>query len=165
MPTLLLDASFVKSERVILSKTFKTNCRDLGISKKDATIAMRRGPIGPPGQLGGITRLSPDYYVVAVNSNGYSLSRACFALGHELVHYDQYQRGDLIDELDNEESIWMGKSFPRFICESPKYYSSLPWEVEAARKHHKLFESAVRSLNADERETLFQDDYPYQQAA
>jgi hypothetical protein len=150
MPTLRFHDTFTPVERKILSRTFHQNCRDLGISHRDASIDIRRATIPNPHALGAITKVEPDRYIVILNSKN-DLMRSIFALGHEMVHFDQHTRGDMQNDHVRQLVFWKGKSFPAWLCESNEHYNHLPWEKEAAAKQNGLLENALRFLLPDER--------------
>lgn len=56
---------------------------------------------------------------------------------HEMVHFDQYERGDLkLKNTDNSGPIfiWKGEEFS-----SDSNYSSRPWEEEARSKQYNIW--------------------------
>lgn len=170
MPTILFDSSFKKAERIILSKTFRSNCRDLGITKCDATIATRKVPMGHPRTdengnqeycLGGINKLANDHFVMGINGDSYRLKRAIWCLGHEMVHFHQCIRGDM-DDLKRRGggTVWKGQFYPDFIALNPTFYHSLPWEREAHAKQEMLFHNAMRCLDPME-QTMVDDSWQW----
>lgn len=161
MPTLCFDGNFNATERRILSKTFRKNCRDLGIADHDATIELRRLPIGPAGRLGCISKFAPDRYVVLLNTLNCMMENI-FALGHETVHLHQYVRGDMVDSQASQEVIWKGQRFRATPLALEMNYERLPWEIEAASKHHKLLSSAGAVLDADERRSVLKEAAAYE---
>lgn len=150
MPTLRFADDFSSTERKILMRTFHRNCRDLGITKYDASIDIRRTFMPNPTTLGAISHIERDRYIVMLNTQN-DLMRSIFAIGHELVHFDQHERGDMRDYPDLDITVWKGKSYPAWVTQSKEHYDSLPWEIEAAAKHEQLFDSAMRCLPYDER--------------
>lgn len=71
------------------------------------------------GAFGFFEGLDDDEYQISINS---TLNRddVIETLFHELVHLDQYLRGD----FDQELRLWKGK---KYDCT----YVDLPWEIEA----------------------------------
>src|SRR5690348_6614288 len=140
MPTLRFHDSFSATERKILTRTFHQNCRDLGVSKRDASINVGRILIPNPVALGAITCFAKDEFGLILNSKNDFL-RSIFCLGHEMVHFDQYTRGDLRDDRFRQLVYWKGKSFPAWMTSSKEHYDTLPWEIEAAEKQDTLMDS------------------------
>ena len=151
MPTLRFHDTFTPTERRILSRTFHQNCRDLGIVHRDAAINVNRVHIPNQGALGAISKVASDQYILILNTQN-DLMRSIFALGHEMVHFDQHTRGDMTDDPVKQLVYWKGKSFPAWLCESPEHYNNLPWEKEAAAKQNDLMENAIRCLPRHERQ-------------
>jgi hypothetical protein len=146
MATILFDDNFSQKEKVILTKTFKANCERLDIDKRDCTVTVRRDHNDRKSQQGMMTRLSPDHFLVVLNSNSFNLFNGISVLGHEVVHVAQYLRGDLTD--DERGSYWCGQHFPGFLCEI--IYEHLPWEKEAFELQPKLHEHSLKTLSTDE---------------
>lgn len=152
MPTLCFDHNFSKIEKRILSKTFHQNCRDLGISKVDASIELRRIPMESEKHLGCVIHLHPvdaKRFIMLLN-NALDIRHNVFVLGHEMVHVHQHMRGDMLDLHDTQEVIWKGKRFPAAVCENRLFYEHLPWEKEAFAKQDGLLQSAIRCLDREE---------------
>jgi hypothetical protein len=145
MPTLCFSNDFTAKQKTILTKTFKQNCRDLGLTDFDATIQMRALPLGHPDRAGFMTRLADDCYTVVVNANC-GLRDWIFTLGHEAVHVRQYRTGQLRDDLDGGGTYWGDRLVPRLYCQAQENYHKLPWEIEAHGLHDKLMESAMEVL-------------------
>jgi hypothetical protein len=59
------------------------------------------------------------------------------ALAHEMVHVKQYARGELKDYIRNDNVKWCGQVYS---LNKVKYWSC-PWEKEAYKKDHILYES------------------------
>jgi hypothetical protein len=150
MPTLRFSDKFGPTERRILSRTFHQNCRDLGISNRDASIDVRRVKLPFAHQLGAISKVEKDRYILIINREN-DLLKSIFCVGHEMVHFDQYSRGDLTDDARKQLVYWKGKSFPTWMSGSREHYANLPWEAEAISKHHDLMDSAMAALPFDER--------------
>ncbi len=138
---LCFDDNFDNMTRSILSKTFKSNCRDIGIAQHDIVVEMRRGDLNEA--LGLVTRLSPDRFLTVLNGHN-TLAESIFATGHEMVHVHQHIRGDLV-HVDGGVR-WQGQFFPRGICMASVFYDNLPWEIEASKRDGRLFDSAIRTL-------------------
>lgn len=142
MPTVLFDDNFDDKEKVILAKTFKTNCKHLNIDGADCTVTIRREFNQRKNKQGWMTRIGADHFLVMLNSNGFNLFEGISILGHEVVHIAQYLRGDLTDDAAN--CIWRGQHFPAFLCEL--IYQELPWEREAFELQPKLHKHAIDAL-------------------
>lgn len=149
MATIAFDASFAKAERVILSKTFKQNCIDLDIWKRDFTVHVRREHIGSPGHYARVCHPDKAYFHVELNSNKFNLFDATSALGHELVHMRQYLDNRLVDHPLGV--IWGGKLYPPHVYENRENYHDLPWEKEAWALQCDLHISAIRTLDKEQK--------------
>lgn len=57
-------------------------------------------------------------------------------LCHEMQHFDQYERGDLIININGDLTsfIWKGKEYS-----SNTSYNERPWEIEAMAAEHSLW--------------------------
>lgn len=141
MPTLCFSEVFTAKEKTILTKTFKQNCRDLGLTDFDATIQVRKARL----ESAGCMTFIHDCFLVILNSAG-TLSDWIFTLGHELVHVRQYRTGQLRDDRETGGTYWGTTHVPALYCNSRKYYHMLPWEIEAHSLDGKLFENARRVL-------------------
>ena len=151
MPTILFDDGFTQKEKTILTKTFKSNCKHLGITERDCTVAVRRANIGPKNHLGSMGCLTSDYFMVVLNANGFNLFEGISVLGHETTHIAQYLRGDLSDVQEQEGGCnWCGQYFPKFICTSDVAYKDLPWEREAFELQPKLHKHSIDALERHE---------------
>lgn len=146
MATVLFDDNFTEKEKVILTKTFRANCEHLDITNRDCTVTVRREDIGPKKQLGSMRQLTPDHFLVLLNSTGFNLFEGISVFGHEMVHVAQYLRGDLTDE--REGCGWRGQLFPSLICQV--IYKELPWEQEAFELQPKLHRHSIDSLHRAE---------------
>jgi hypothetical protein len=144
MPTICFSEDFTAEQRTILTKTFRQNCRDLGITDFDATIQLRKLDM-PETSRGAMCRVSDDFFLMVLNTAG-SIRDAIFTLGHELVHVRQYRTGQLRD-TDDGSTYWGKTLVPAIYCQSQEYYYRLPWEVEAHGLQGNLFESAMQALN------------------
>lgn len=150
MPTLRFADDFNSTERKILMRTFHQNCRDLGITKRDASIDVRRHYMPNPATLGCISHIEEDRFLIFLNTQN-DLMRSIFAIGHELIHFEQHVRGDMFDDHIVGGTFWKGKFFPASITQSKEHYDELPWEIEAAERHEELFDSAMHCLPHHER--------------
>lgn len=151
MATIAFDATFGEAERVILSKTFKQNCRDLSIQKDDFSVQVRRASFSKnPRHYARVVQPDKHLFLVELNSEKFNLFDATSSLGHETVHMRQQWRGDMYDHRDG--IVWKGKLFPLYVTESREFYNSLPWEKEAWALQPKLHINAMRALNHDERQ-------------
>jgi hypothetical protein len=144
MPTLNFDGNFSAKERKILSRTFRSNCNELGISKCDCSVALRKDPIGSPRHRGFILTPEPDQFIVVLNRNFFNLYEAISTLGHEAVHIKQTIEGKLVDCEGG--CLWNKNFIPREIAESEIFYDMLPWEQEATKLQSTLHKQAVHSL-------------------
>jgi hypothetical protein len=152
MPTLLVDEkSFSPTEKRILTKTFNSNCRDLGISGHDCSVELRKVDLGERNKHGGVNRLTPDRFLIVLNSNGFELFDASSALGHEAVHIGQYLKGTMAEDPDG--TFWEGNFYPTFLHKP--LYDQLPWEKDAFGKQGKLHKRALRNLLPDEVHHVF----------
>jgi len=87
-------------------------------------------------------------YEVRIRVKGSSIEDQIEALAHELVHVQQYYRGDFtikikLHKVGNKERIsyseyWQGKNIRDWVCNSWKQYKALPWEVEAFAREDLL---------------------------
>jgi hypothetical protein len=162
MPTLNFDDSFIDKERIILRRTFKSNCKDLGIDGRDCTVTLRRADLGAPQRIGNLVKvhegamakIDEDHFLIQVNGAAWSLLHAISALGHEAVHLHQYLRGDMEDvqhKVTKQGGIrWRGKVFTEDVCTCEAMYRDLPWEQEAFGRQPDLFDTAMRALPVDE---------------
>lgn len=150
MGTLLLDSSFTKLERTILHKTFRCNCRELGIDQRDFSVQVRRQHLGDPGHYAAVLQVEPDFFDMVVNSNGFNLFDATSYFGHEAVHMKQHLHDELIDCPFGQ--IWKGQLYPFHIIKDKANYLKLPWEQEAFGRQVELQKAALRSLTPEERE-------------
>jgi hypothetical protein len=163
MPTLNFDDSFNRKERIILLRTFKSNCQELGIAGRDCTVTLRRANLGAPEMVapgvmamheGAITRVDDDHFIIIMNKVRFSLFHATSTLGHEVVHLHQYLRDDMRNvkhSVTGEEGTWWkGKVFPEDVCNCREAYRHLPWEKEAFDKQPQLHDSAMRSLPVED---------------
>lgn len=151
MGTLAFDASFSKTERVILSKTFKQNCIDLGIAKRSFMAQVRRYHIGPTERHAVVAHPSDDFFMVELNKNGFNMFDATFALGHEAIHMHQRIMGYYKPALPFG-MMWKGRIVPVSFIENPDNYEDLPWEQEAHAMDCKLHISAIHELTDEEKE-------------
>lgn len=151
MPTPCFDENFTPTERKLLSKTFRQNCLDLGIADHDAVVEIRKVSIGGKSHLGCITRVEDDRFLILLNKDHFHMGRSIFAMGHEMVHFHQHRRGDLVIDDVKQGWRWRGTFFPAVICTSMLIYADLPWEKEAMSKDDKLYDSAIANLSEDER--------------
>lgn len=150
MATIAFDATFSEAERVILSKTFKQNCTDLGIQKDDFMVHVRRIRISKnPRHYARVVRPERHLFYAELNSEQFNLFDATSALGHEVVHMKQQWRGHMGHHPLGV--TWKGKLYPHHIADSDEHYSELPWEKEAWALQPKLHFSAMSALNRDER--------------
>ena len=150
MPTLRFHDRFDATERRILTRTFRQNCRDLGITNRDASIDVRKVKLNRKHSLGAITHPAPGLFIMILNREN-DLMRSIFALGHEMVHFDQHTRGDMRDDPVTQTTFWKGEAFPAWLTRSPEHYERLPWEIEAHAKQDALMDNAMRCLPLDER--------------
>ena len=141
--------AFTAKEKIILAKTFQTNCQHLGINDANGIVAIHRKMLGPKQHQGSMTQVASNIFIVWLNSEGFNLFEGTSVLGHEAVHIAQYLRGDLSDH--GEGCCWRGTIFPKFICEARETYQHLPWEREAFDLQPKLH---TRSLDALPRRDL-----------
>lgn len=144
MTTVHFSDAFTDKEKTILAKTFQANCQHLGISDANCIVAIHRKVLGPKRHQGSMAHVSPNMFVVFLNSEGFNLFEGISVLGHEAVHIRQYLRGDLSD--DKQGCNWRGQHFPRFICEASATYQHLPWEREAFDLQPKLHTRSLDTL-------------------
>jgi hypothetical protein len=143
MPTICFSDDFTTKQKIILTKTFRQNCSDLGLTDFDATIQLHKQKMESAGAM---CRVGKDYFLMVFDATE-GLVDAIFTLGHELVHVRQYRTGQLRDDDETGGTYW-GKTFvPAVRCNSRKYYSTLPWEIEAHNLDGNLFERAMKRLN------------------
>lgn len=147
MATIGLDDHFTKNDRIILTRTFRQNCRDLGIDKHDFVIHVRRVDLGGEHHYARVAYPAPNFFAAEMNCNGFNLFDATSCLGHELVHVRQHLHGDLQDCDGPEGLIWKGKFWPADIVLDKKNYRNLPWEKEAFGLQGKLHLLALRELH------------------
>ncbi len=145
MPTICFSGDFTAAQRTTLTKTFKQNCRDLGLTDFDASIQMRMADLGHPDRAGFMTRLDDDCFAVVVNGNC-DIHDWVFTLGHEAVHVRQYRTGRLRDDLEGGGTYWGDQLVPRLFCQARENYHKLPWEIEAHGLHDQLLTSALEAL-------------------
>lgn len=86
----------------------------------------------------------PNYYVLYVKENVYNLH---YILCHELVHLEQYERGDLKISNDFSTVTWKGVTYTK---EYP--YTDREWEDEAFRLETKLWKKFKKKLKQDQNE-------------
>lgn len=73
----------------------------------------------------------PHHYVLYVRENVFNLQQI---LCHEMVHLQQYERGDLKMSNDFKTVTWKGEEYT-----NDSYYEDREWEVEAFSKQNKLW--------------------------
>ncbi len=152
MATIIFDDNFSKDERVILSKTFKANCKALGLTEKDFTVQVKKKRIGDPGHYGRVNHTDKDLFLVELNSAGYNLFDATSCLGHEAVHMKQHLDGRMIDHPDG--ILWCGRLYGEKLTANRLFYKDLPWEKEAWDKQGPLHAHALCSLTKEERKRI-----------
>lgn len=148
MPKLHFGDSYSNIECGILSKTFRDNCRQLGIIDSDATVLMRRKRLGPVNHQGMMAQVEEGLFVMYLNSNGFTTFEAISVIGHETVHMWQHLRGDMIDDPEGDGTSWKGEHYPKKRINDN--YHTLPWEVEAFERQPILLQSALKRLTAIE---------------
>ena len=73
---------------------------------------------------------APHIYNIMVNTDNPSRDVIC----HELIHLDQYERGDLSRSKDYKTITWKGEEFTKDLD-----YSDREWEHEAFGNSRKLW--------------------------
>jgi hypothetical protein len=142
MPTICFSDDFTTKQKTILTKTFRQNCSDLGLTDFDATIQLRKQKMDSAGAM---CRVDKDYFLMVFDA-AEGLADAIFTLGHELVHVRQYRTGQLRDDNETGGTYWGKTLVPALYCNSRKYYHTLPWEIEAHDLQENLFKRAMNRL-------------------
>lgn len=144
------DASFTDVERRILQKTFRRNCLDLGIDKRDFTVHVRKFKSDNLHCFGRVANPAPEFFAVELDSEKFNMFDATSALGHECVHIKQH----LFDQLYDTEhgAVWQGQLFTDEFCNDRVNYKNLPWEQEAFGLQVALHINAICSLNKEEKQ-------------
>jgi len=156
MTTLCISDNFDKMERIILSKTFKANCKFLGIEKYDCSVNLNKWAYSPDERKEGRMLRLPEEgnFLIDLNSIGFHLVKAISVLGHEMIHVSQYLRGDMADDLEGDITEWKGERWPAFLAHTKSFYEKVPWEKEAHGNQMKLFVNAIDSISRDDRDYL-----------
>lgn len=149
MATIVLDDHFKKDERIILTKTFRQNCRDLKIDKHDFVAHIRRVDLGSCSRYARVAHPEPAFFAVEMNDRGFNLFDATSSLGHELIHVRQHLYGHMRNTFDPDGVIWKGKFWPAEKCMDRSIYEDLPWEKEAFGAQGMLHLRALRKLHDD----------------
>ena len=68
--------------------------------------------------------------------------RTLLTVCHELIHAEQFYEGRL--DTDEHNFFWRGKIYPLKDI-TPKSYYKLPWEVEAQKREHKIYEKVFKT--------------------
>jgi len=153
MPTFNFADNFSELERRAYRRACHLISRELGVEKRDATINVMRTDIGWQNKAL-INQIADDHFVLIIN-NDLSPCEVVYSLGHELIHFWQYVRGDLVDVPDKKLIIWKGEQFePVDSMLDPEGYVNQPWEAEAFEIHLNLFYRVTVQMPLEERQAL-----------
>ncbi len=120
--------------------------------------------IGKEGTIAGICKVGPRRFELVTNALK-APHDIVFGIGHELIHYHQFMRGDLDEAYERRVLIWKGVEYP-MTMEPPKKgdkkavnsYRNQPWEKEAFKYHEKLFAEVCKHLPDEDRDAV-EDEY------
>lgn len=159
MPSFLFSNDFTKLERRVYMKAARFACRELGCEQADATIEIRKVNLGRHTK-GGLGRLDKDRFTLALHRDN-DPCEIVHTLGHELIHFAQFMRGDLDERSNGFEApptiLWKGKAYGSVDIRKEggkAAYLALPWEKEAFAKHEELFRKVTDHIPAEDRIAL-----------
>jgi hypothetical protein len=144
MPTICFSDDFTSKQKLMLTRTFRQNCKDLGIADYDATIQVRKFTKAPEFKAA-ILHMGENSFGVLLNTRN-DARDSILSLGHEMVHVKQYRNGELRDDHKRGGAYWNDQYIPAVYCRSEQFYNSLPWEIEAHGIQQTLYESAMMDL-------------------
>lgn len=84
-----------------------------------------------------LTSPLPHVYIMYVKDGFHDIDILC----HEIVHLDQYERGDLFISPDYKEITWEGRKYDASLP-----YDERPWENEAFFKQGALLNAYKKNL-------------------
>lgn len=156
MPTIIFDEKFTQNEKTILTKVFRSNAEELSLSHKDFTVSVRKVSIGAAHRRALMTPAEKNHYVFMMNTKAFNLHDAASGLGHEMIHVQQYIRGDMLDiggaQPEDGVTVWKGKHYSHMLKLTA--YQTLPWEIEAHSQQPILFKKALSKLTHEERDQV-----------
>lgn len=158
MTTINFSDDFSALEQRVFRQAAHAICRELGASNHDATISIMRCTINAPVKAA-VTRTCQDQFLLVLN-NTIAPDETVHTIGHELIHFHQYMRGDLVDRRDNGKTrtFWKGREYPDVSLarqtKDIEAYLDQPWEQEAFAKHDDLYEAVVDQIALEDRSAL-----------
>jgi hypothetical protein len=145
MPTFNFSENFTMLERRVYMRTCRLLGRMLGIEHHDATINIMRVNL-PDSSKALVERVCADQFIMLVDGS-MPPNEVVHAIGHEMVHVDQYMRGDLVDVPGKRAVIWKGVHFDAVDPQvDPQGYLNQPWEKEAFDRHTILYHDVAVQL-------------------
>lgn len=165
MPMFSFSDEFSALEQRVFTHAGLLACKELGIDKSNAEIMIRRVDLGEHRKAA-ITCLDPRRLYLLLIHDYMEPQEIVHVLGHELIHFQQYERGDLkiaVDENAGEDDeavvIWKGRRFRPvdYKRDGERAYLNQPWEKEAFDKHEKLYIKVACAIPIEDRIALSEE--------